>query len=295
MKNNNPSATPDKARNLLIYIALCIISAWCAWPLLWMALATAQRSPTYPNTLASSSPSIIGQGEAPVSGNWIENIKHNYQAAFSAIPFWRCMATSLFLALLAVAGTVLFCPLAAWGFARLHWPGRTFCFGLLLATILFPAQSVIVPQFLLFSSTGWFNTLLPLWLPYFFASSAGILLCWHSVRQMPPGIEDAAKMEGCRFPHFYWHILLPHLKPKVATAALLTFLAVWGDFLGALIYLKDPMLHPLALGIYNMSANGSGMGMMMAASLLLALPAWAVFFLVDRYLFRTTNSLFSIP
>ena len=219
-----------------------------------------------------------------VMGAWWAKIRRNYSLALDHIPFWRYVATSCFLIILNMVGTLFSCSLVAYSFARLQWPGRNFCFTLMLATMMIPGQVTMIPYFLIVKSLGWYNTLYPLWVGSFFASAFNVFLLRQFFKGIPRDLEDAAKIDGCGFWRIYWFVMLPLIKPTLAAIAIFTFLGVWNDFMGPLIYLSDQRLYPLSLGLYafNVQAGGS-MGMMMAGSVLMTLPVIFVFFFAQRY------------
>jgi ABC-type glycerol-3-phosphate transport system permease component len=217
-------------------------------------------------------------------GAWWAKARRNYRFALDNVPFWRYVATSLFLVTLNMVGTLFSCSLVAYSFARLQWPGRNFCFALMLATMMVPGQVTMIPYFLIVRSLGWYNTLYPLWVGSFFAGAFNVFLLRQFLKGIPRDLEDAAKIDGCGFWRVYWHIMLPLVKPTLAAIAIFTFMGVWNEFMGPLIYLTDQRLYPLALGLYafNVSAGGS-MGMMMAGSLLMTLPVVVIFFFAQKY------------
>ncbi|MGO9243693.1 MAG: ABC transporter permease subunit [Verrucomicrobiia bacterium] len=217
-------------------------------------------------------------------GAWWAKARRNYRMSFDNMPFWRYVATSLFLVTLNLVGTLLSCSLVAYSFARLQWPGRNFCFALMLATMMVPGQVTMIPYFLIMRSLGWYNTLYPLWVGSFFASAFNVFLLRQFLKGIPRDLEDAAKIDGCGFWRVYWHIMLPLIKPTLAAIAIFTFTGTWNEFMGPLIYLQDQRLYPLALGLYafQVSARGS-MGMMMAGSLLMTTPVIIIFFFAQKY------------
>jgi len=224
-----------------------------------------------------------------VLGAWLAKIWRNYRLTLDYIPFWRYVATSLFLVILNLVGTLLSCSLAAYAFARLQWPGRTFCFALLLGTMMIPAQVTMIPQFLIMQKLGWYNTLKPLWVLSFFGSAFSIFLLRQFLKNIPRDLEDAARLDGCGFLRIYWHIMLPLVRPTLAVIAIFTFLATWNEFMGPLIYLSDQRLYPLSFGLYAFQiqslqpGTSAGIGMLMAGSLLMILPVIAIFFFAQRY------------
>ncbi len=217
-------------------------------------------------------------------GAWRAKLTRNYRLALDHIPFWRYVATSLFLVILNLAGTVFSCSLVAYAFARLQWPGRGLCFALMLATMMIPPQVTMIPYFLIIRWLGWYNTLYPLWIGSLFAGAFNVFLLRQFMKGIPKDLEDAARIDGCGFWRVYWHVMLPLVKPTLAAIAIFTFMGVWNDFMGPLIYLTDQRLYPLSLGLYafNVQAGGS-MAMMMAGSLLMTAPVIAIFFFAQRY------------
>jgi multiple sugar transport system permease protein len=247
----------------------------------WILLREVGTSPvTGPNELKVT----ISIHHNTQSGAWWAKIRRNYQLALDFIPFWRYVATSLFLVILNLVGTLLSCSLVAYSFARLQWPGRGFCFALMLATMMVPGQVTMIPYFLIVRWLGWYNTLYPLWVGSFFAGAFNVFLLRQFLKGIPRDLEDAAKIDGCGFWRIYWHIMLPLIKPTLAAIAIFTFMGTWNEFMGPLIYLQDQRLYPLALGLYafNVAAGGS-MSMMMAGSLLMTLPVIVIFFFAQKY------------
>lgn len=225
-------------------------------------------------------------------GAWLAKITRNYRLTFDQIPFRRYVGTSLFLVILNLVGTLLSSSLVAYAFARLQWPGRAFCFGLLLATMMIPAQVTMIPQFLIMQKLGWYNTLQPLWIASFFAPAFYVFLLRQFLKGVPRDLEDAARLDGCGFLRIYWHIMLPLVRPTLAAIAIFTFLATWNEFMLPLVYLADQRLYPLSFGLYAFQVQVShpgtakGMGMVMAASLLMMLPAIVIFLFAQRYFLR---------
>jgi multiple sugar transport system permease protein len=201
----------------------------------------------------------------------------NYPDALTFLPpgsFYGLvnLGNSLTIALMSVIGTVLSSSLVAYGFARLKWPGRDWVFGLVLATMMLPGAVTMMPQFLIFRSLHWVDTLLPLWVPSFFASAFNIFLLRQFFLGIPKEIEDAAKMDGCGYLRTWWEVMMPMVKPALAAVAIMTFLASWKDFMGPLIYISSPDKMPVAyaLQMYN-TAHGNEPGLLMAATTLVLL------------------------
>lgn len=209
----------------------------------------------------------------------------SYRDAWYADRQWpRYLLNSALIVGLSILGQILSCTMVAYAFARIRWPGRGYLFGLLLATMMLPGQVTMIPVFMIFKSMGWYNTLLPLWVPAFLASPFFVFLLRQFMKSIPREIEEAALIDGCSWYGIYWRIILPLMKPGIAAVAIFTFMGAWNEFMGPLIYLSDSRLYPLAMGLYNFrSEHGGEFGMLMAASTIMIIPAILLFFICQRY------------
>ncbi len=215
---------------------------------------------------------------------WWNKLRLNYERVLDFIPFWRYVRTSLFLVVANVVLTLFSCSIVAYAFARIQWPGREFCFVLMLATIMIPGQVTMIPHFLIWKNVGAYNTLTPLWLGRAFGNAFFIFLLRQFLKGIPRDLEDAARIDGCGHLRIYWHIMLPLIKPSLAAIAIFTFMGTWNDFMGPLIYISDQRLYPLAFGLYAFAVQvGNNPALTMAASLLMTLPVVVIFFFAQKY------------
>lgn len=194
------------------------------------------------------------------------------------------LGNTLTLTILGAIGTILSSSLVAYAFSRLSWPGRNLWFGVLLATMMIPSAVTMMPQFLIFRSLGWYDTLKPLWVPAFFGAAFNVFLLRQFFLSIPTELEDAAKIDGCGPFGIYWRIMLPLVKPALAAIGILSILGSWNNFQGPLIYLSsaDKMPMAYALQLYQ-TAHSSEPGLLMAASTLVVLPIIVLFFFTQRY------------
>ena len=194
------------------------------------------------------------------------------------------LGNTLIIATMSVLGTVLSSSFVAYGFARMRWPGKDWLFGVLLATMMLPDAVTMMPRFLIFRELHWIDTLLPLWVPSFFASAFSVFLLRQFFMGIPQELEDAAKIDGCGPFTTWWRVMMPLVKPALAAVTIMTFLGAWKDFLGPLIYISSPEKMPLSyvLQLYN-AAHGGEPGLLMAATTLVVLPVIVLFFFTQRY------------
>jgi multiple sugar transport system permease protein len=188
-----------------------------------------------------------------------------------------------------ILGNLISCSMAAYAFARLRFRFRTAFFAIMLVTIMLPMHVVIVPQYIMFSKLGLVNTFWPLILPTLLATDAFfIFLMVQFIRGIPRELDEAAKIDGAGLWRIYFSILLSFFFNDTATTEIYTFVWVWNDFFGPLIYLNDPNLFtvPLALRQFLDSQGMSNYGGMFAMSVVSLLPVFLAFLFGQRYLIR---------
>ncbi len=213
----------------------------------------------------------------------------NYAEALEALPIETrrglvYLKNTMILVVMGVVGTLLSSSLVAYGFARLHFPGRDFLFKLLLATMMLPGAVTLLPQFLLFRSLGWIDTLYPLWVPAFFGSAFNVFLLRQFFVQVPGELEDAGKIDGAGVLRLFWTIMLPQIRPALAVVAIWTFIGAWNSFMGPLIYVNSPENMPLAYALQLFQGeHGGSPGLMMAFATLTILPVLGLFAFAQRY------------
>ncbi len=195
---------------------------------------------------------------------------------------------TLIIAVLSLVGMVLSSAIAAYGFARIRFPGRGVMFGVCLATMMIPFPVIMVPTYMIFKHLGWIGTFLPLWVPAWFGSAFNVFLLRQFFLGIPMELEESAKIDGCSTWGCFWRIILPLSKPALAVVALFHFLTVWNDLIGPLIYLSHQNQFTLALGLQFLQsrAGDTPWNQLMAAATLIILPVLVLFVLAQRTFIR---------
>ncbi|MEQ8821359.1 MAG: carbohydrate ABC transporter permease [Sumerlaeia bacterium] len=208
----------------------------------------------------------------------------NYAEATRAIPFWRYTWNTVWLCILGVSGTVFSCSLVAYGFSRIDWKGRDTLFFFSLGTMMIPFPVLMVPLYGIFRDLGWIGSFKPLWVPMWFGSAYSIFLLRQFFMTLPRDLTEAAMIDGCSHWRIYWQIALPLTRPALMVVGLFTFMAIWNDFMGPLIYLTDREQFTLALGLQHFQSKhgGTDMNLLMAASTLVVLPVIILFFFTQK-------------
>jgi ABC-type glycerol-3-phosphate transport system permease component len=178
--------------------------------------------------------------------------------------------------------------LGGYGFSRFRFPGRNTLLWSVLFTQLFPRVVVIVPFFITLRNLHLMNTLPGLVLVYLMVVfPVSIWLVKGFFDRIPVEIEEAAVVDGCTIPRLLWQIVLPMSKPALAAAAMYSFVLAWNEFLFALVFTQGLDRRPLSVALaFFIDENGIRWGELMAASLLMSIPAVIVFTLSQRLLVR---------
>lgn len=215
----------------------------------------------------------------------------NYAEVFRQVPFGLWYFNSLVVVLLSTAGVVITSTLVAYSFARFRWPARDIVFAITLATMMLPGEVTLIPKYILFKNLGWLNTILPLWVPSWFGGSAFVIfLLRQFMLSLPRDFDEAATIDGANPWQILLHILLPLMKPVLATVAVLHSIWTWNDFLEPLIYLASPEKFTLALGLryFNVTPGQQSFGiptehLLMASVVMSTLPIIILFFVAQKY------------
>jgi multiple sugar transport system permease protein len=172
---------------------------------------------------------------------------------------------------------------AAYGFAKVRFPGRDALFIAYVGTIAVPWQSYMIPQFILMSHLHLSNTLWSIIALQAFGA-LGVFLMKQCYESIPEELSEAARIDGMSEYGIYRRIMLPLSAPALASLALLTFVNTWNDYLGPLIYLRSPSLRTIQLGLSTfISQYNAEYALIMTGSVLSVLPIAVIFLLGQRY------------
>jgi len=155
----------------------------------------------------------------------------NYRAVFRTPLFTAALVNSVGISLVSTTISVALAALAAYAIARLEFRGRSWVLGTALAVAMFPVVSIVGPLFDLWRSVGLYDTWPGLVIPYLsFTLPLSIWVLTAHFRQLPWELEEAAAMDGATRWQSFFKVMVPLAAPGVATAAILTFLFAWNDF-----------------------------------------------------------------
>lgn len=265
-----------KTVNTIIwFVVLAALTAIVLYPLVWLLFATFKPSSEF-----GQNPGIIP--DDPTIDNYFKVLE-----GIAGTPLWRFFANSLFIAVMAVIGTLFSSALAAYAFARVQFRGVGILFAAMIGTLLLPFHVVIIPQYIMFQKLELVDTYWPLILPKFLATEAFfVFLIVQFIRNIPRDMDEAAKIDGAGHWRTFFSIILPLIKPALITSAIFTFIWTWNDFLGPLLYVNSPEQYPLpiALRLYNDQTSTSDYGATVAVSFLALVPILIFFIVFQRFL-----------
>jgi ABC-type glycerol-3-phosphate transport system permease component len=208
----------------------------------------------------------------------------HYRALFDERQFWLPMRNSMVVAGTTTVLAIIAGTLAAYALTRLRFRGRTFLLAAVLAVSMLPQVSLVPPLYLALRTTGLIDTYPGLVLPYMsFALPVSIWLLVGYFRQLPLEVEDAALVDGASRLQALRHIILPLAWPGVATAAILTFLYCWNEFVFALSFTLGPERYtaPVAIALFR-GRYQVPWGQILAAAVVTTLPVIVVVVAFER-------------
>ena len=208
----------------------------------------------------------------------------NYTKAMTMVPFGRYFINTMIVVVFGTFGTLVSCVMVAYGFSRFKAKGLKGIFLVVLGTIMLPTQVTLIPTFIIFKTIGWYDTLLPLIVPAFFANAWDIFLFRQFFMSLPLELDDAAKIDGAGPWQILWYVILPQSKPVVITVTIFSVLYAWNDFFNPLIYLQSEKNWTISLGLQMFNAIYRNNDIyLMAASVVTLIPIIVLFFVAQRY------------
>jgi multiple sugar transport system permease protein len=208
---------------------------------------------------------------------------HNYRELFTRAGMGRYFFNSVLLAALTTCLALLFNVAAGYAFAKLRFAGRERIFNTLLGALVIPAQVAMLPLFLMLKNMGLVNTYAGVLVPGM-ASIFGIFLVRQYATTIPDELLEAARMDGAGELRIFVRIVLPILKPVLATLAIFSFLGSWNDFMWPLIVLTDSALQTLPVALSGLSREHvQDSELMMAGAVVTILPVLLLFLGLQRF------------
>lgn len=206
----------------------------------------------------------------------------NYKKVLDMMPFWGHLLNSIFVATLNTIIALFTSSIIGYVFAKYEFKGKNILFFIIISTLIIPYQILMIPLFTLMIEFGWIDSYLVLTIPYF-VNIFGIFLMRQFMISVPDELIDAARIDGCSHFTTFFRIVLPVVKPSLATLSIFFFMENWNSYLWPLIAInsKKYMTLPIGLGTF-VSQHFGRYDLLMAASLMAILPMIVVFFIAQK-------------
>ena len=187
--------------NIIYHVLVCAFGLVMIYPLVWMVMSSFKDT----NTIFTTATSLIP--EKFTLQNYVNGWK-----GFAKVGFGTFFKNSLFISITATIGTVLSSSVVAYGFARCKFPGRKLLFAAMLASMMLPAQVLMIPQYLWYQKLNWVGTNLPLIVPYCFAIQGFfVYMMTNFIEGIPRELDEAAKIDGANAVQTFFKITLPYM------------------------------------------------------------------------------------
>lgn len=258
-------------RNAGAYVLLSIGLAIILIPLVWMvstALKDLQQIFRFPPTVM------------PHPVRW-----SNFREALTMddLPFFRFFGNSVIITISAALGSVVSSTLVAFAFARLNWRGRDLLFFVVIATMMIPRETTLVPRFILFRDFGWLDTYLPLVVPEYFANPFFVFLLRQYMLTIPLEIDQAAIIDGCNEWQVMTRVIVPISRLAILTVTVFAIQTHWNEFTDPLVFISSLDRFPISLGLAMFKGQyGTDYHLLMAASLVAMLPLIIIFAIFQK-------------
>lgn len=220
---------------VFLYLMLIALALVTLFPFYWVfVLATHTQGSIY---------------TAPPPFWFGEHLAQNYAALTGRLPFLRNIWNSFYIAGMATLFTVFTSSLAGFAFAMYEFRFKRPLFAVIIMSLMIPPLIGIIPYYLIIQNLGWLNTPRALWVPGMVSAFGIFLMRQYIASSVPKDLLDAGRIDGASEFRIYWNLVLPIVRPGLATLAMLTFIGQWNNFLTPLLVLNrnDTFTVPVAL------------------------------------------------
>ncbi|MDQ0091142.1 oligogalacturonide transport system permease protein [Paenibacillus anaericanus] len=264
----------SKTDSLLRYAFLIILGLVMVYPLIWLFTSSFKTnadifgsSKLLPSTYVWDSYVLGWQGTG----------QYGFQDFF---------INTLKLVIPTVVFTIISSVIVAYGFARFNFPFKTMLFSIMIATLMLPNASIMIPRYILFNKMNWLDTYLPFIIPAAFATGAFfVYMMIQFIRGLPVDLDEAATIDGCNSFSVLTRVLLPLCKPALFSVGIFQFMWTWNDFFNSIIYISSVKKFTVSLGL-RLSLDASSAvswNQVLAMSVVSVLPCILLFFFAQKY------------
>jgi ABC-type glycerol-3-phosphate transport system permease component len=240
------------------------------FPFFWMAVTSLKTAPEIQRVPLQIAPDV-----------WLN--LNNYREVFQKEPFGRYLLNSAIVASIASLSSLVVSSLAGYGFAKFRFPGRDAFFFCIIGILMVPFQSVVVPLYQWVSRLGLLDTYLGIVAPDL-VSVFGVFLMRQAIETIPNDYIDAARIDGCSELGIFFRVILPSVKPAIATLVIIKFMWNWNEFFWPLVVINSPSMKVVTMGLMSFTnMYFIEYNLLTAAAVISILPILLIFLTLQRW------------
>ncbi len=260
-----------KKNFILRTIMVMIIAVMFLFPLYWFLISSLKSD----FEMSLSVPTLFPK----------ELYFENFVTVWDRLQFLDVFKNSIFVSVITTAMIILFCSMGGYALAKKNIVGKKVLTTLIVATMIVPPTVLLMPLYFIITQIGLFDNLWGLILP-FSVTSFGIVFMKQYIESLPDELIEAARIDGCNEYRIFFEIVMPLLKPSIATLAIIEFANNWNSFMMPLVLIKDSTLYtiPLKLAYITNSTDIMSWSTVLAANVLAIIPV-VILFLFTQKLF----------
>ncbi|MDT2596646.1 carbohydrate ABC transporter permease [Enterococcus dongliensis] len=255
--------------DLVTNIVVLVIALLFLLPLFWLLTNTFKTS----TEIYQMPPDILPK-------HWFLG---NLEELFRGQPAFQWIVNSFIVSFFTGLLSVLISALAAYGFAKLHFKGQTVLFLVVIASIMVPKETFIVPLFDVVVRLNWIDTYQAMIVPNL-ATGFGTFMLYSYFKAIPESIRESAKIDGANEWTVFYKLMLPIVKPGLGALFILNFVTAWNDYLWQLLMARSKEMKTLTIGVASLQQDvNPNIGLRVAGAAIAALPMILIFFLFQRF------------
>jgi len=256
----------------IVLLAIACGAITIFFPFFWMALTSLKTAPEIQRVPLQIAPD-----------DWL-NFR-NYAEVFKREPFFRFLLNSTIVAGVSAISSVIVSSLAGYGFAKYRFPGRDAFFLAIVGIMMVPFQSVVVPLYEWMNRLGFLDTYMGIVAPDL-VSVFGVFLMRQAIETIPDDYIDAARIDGCSELRIFFSLILPSVKPAMATLVIIKFMWSWNEFFWPMVVTSSPQMKVVTMGLmsftnmyfieYNLATAAAVVSILPILLIFVTLQRWVV-------------------
>ena len=256
-------------KKIITYVLLISMSLIMLFPLFWLLSSSFKELDeifTFPPTLLVKNPTI-----------------QNYVTLFKDYNFLRPLLNSLYISVIYTVLSVFFCSLAGYAFSKYKFKGKNLLFALVLGSLMIPIETTMIPTFTIFKQLGWMDKHIGLIIPGM-VNAFGIFFMTQYMQGISKEIMEAGRLDGCSEFGIFIRLILPIIKPAIASLGIIFFMNSWNNFLWPLIILNSPDKLTLAVALRSLLQGvRTPHHLVMAGAVVSIAPLVIIFIIFQKY------------